>query len=167
VHANSDIDAPSADIRTGTVRAIYVAPSAEAAVVSVDEARVVPGRGLAGDRYFHGVGSFSRWPGEGRAVTLIEEEAVETIKREFGFDLGDGRSRRNIVTAGVVLADFIGKRFRIGEVLVRGAREAAPCRHLERLTSPGVFDAMKGRGGLRVDVIEGGVVRVGDRLQVE
>jgi len=156
-----------ADLRSGTVRAIYVAPAAEAAVVGVDHARIVAGRGLEGDRYFLGVGSFSRWPGEGRALTLIEEEAVEAIRREFGFDLGDGRSRRNIVTAGVVLADFIGKRFRIGEVLVRGAREAAPCRHLERLTFPGVFEAMKGRGGLRVDVIEGGVVRVGDSLRVD
>jgi len=167
VNANSQVDSSCPDLRTGTVRAIYVAPAAEAAAVSVNEARVVPGRGLEGDRYFHGVGSFSRWPGEGRAVTLIEEEAVEAIQREFGFDLGEGRSRRNIITAGVVLADFIGKRFRIGEVLVRGAREAAPCRHLERLTSSGVFDAMKGRGGLRVDVIEGGMVRVGDSLRVE
>jgi MOSC domain-containing protein YiiM len=146
----------------GVVRAIYLAPAAEAAPVAVGEARVVLERGLEGDRYFLGVGSFSRWPGEGRAVTLIEEEVVEAILREHGIDLREGRSRRNIVTGGIVLSELIGKRFRIGEALLRGAREAAPCKHLERLVGPGLFEAMKGRGGLRADVVEGGIVRVGD-----
>ena len=150
----------------GTIRAIYLAPAAAALPVSVAEARVVLGRGLEGDRYFFGAGSFSRWPGEGRAVTLIEEEAVDAIRREHGFDLGNGVHRRNIVTAGIVLADLIGKRFRIGDVLLRGARAAAPCRHLERLTAPGVFDAMTGRGGLRADVVEGGLIRMGDEVTV-
>jgi MOSC domain-containing protein YiiM len=151
----------------GTVRAIYLAPAAGAPAVGVPQATVVAGRGLEGDRYFLGVGSFSRWPGEGRAITLIEEEAIEAIRRENGIGLGDGRSRRNVVTAGVVLADLIGKRFRIGGVLLRGARAAAPCHHLERLTSPGTFDAMKGRGGLRADVVEGGIIAVGDPITIQ
>jgi MOSC domain-containing protein YiiM len=151
----------------GTVRAIYLAPSAGAAPVRVDEARAVAGRGLEGDRYFLGVGSFSRWPGEGRAVTLIEEEVVEAIRSECGIDLGDGRSRRNLVTAGVALAGLVGKKFRIGEALLRGARLAAPCRYLERRVAPGTYDAMKGRGGLRADVLEGSVIRLGDGLMLE
>ena len=149
-----------------TIRAIYLAPESRAPPVPVREARVLPERGLEGDRYFLGAGSFSRWPGEGRAVTLIEQEAIEAIRREHNIDLGGGLHRRNIVTAGAALADLIGKRFRIGEVLLRGARAAAPCRHLERLTAPGVFEAMKGRGGLRADVLEGGLIRVGDAITV-
>ena len=151
----------------GTVRAIYVAAAAGAAPVAVGEARAVAGRGLEGDRYFLGVGSFSRWPGEGRAVTLIEAEAIDAIRAECGIDLGDGRGRRNVVTAGVVLAELVGKRFRMGETLLRGVRLAAPCRYLERRVAPGTFDAMKGRGGLRADVLEGGVIRAGDAVKVE
>jgi hypothetical protein len=52
----------------------------------VGETQVVAGRGLAGDRYHAGVGSFSRWPDSGRAVTLIEQEAIEAILRETGID---------------------------------------------------------------------------------
>ena len=149
-----------------TIHAIYLAPAARAAPVSVTEARILPDRGLEGDRYFLGAGSFSRWPGEGRAVTLIEQEVVDAIRREHDIDIGDGLHRRNIVTAGAVLADLIGKRFRIGTALLRGARAAAPCRHLERLTAAGVFEAMKGRGGLRADVVEAGLIHVGDAIAV-
>lgn len=121
---------------------------------------------MEGDRYCLGVGSFSRWPGEGRAVSLIEAEAIDAIRREAGIELGDGRSRRNIVTAGVALAELVGKQFRIGEALMRGVRPASPCRYLERRTAAGAFDAMKKRGGLRADVVEGGVIRVGDAIDV-
>ena len=151
----------------GTVRSICVAPEAKALPADVREALAVAGRGLEGDRYFLGVGSFSRWAGEGRALTLIEQEAIDAIRREHGIDLGDGRSRRNVVTSGVVLSELIGKRFRIGPVLLRGVRPAAPCAHLERLTAPGLMEAMKGRGGLRADVLEGGVMRVGDQVVVD
>jgi MOSC domain-containing protein YiiM len=150
----------------GIVHAIYVTPSAGAAPASVGGASAVAGRGLEGDRYFLGVGSFSRWPGEGRAVTLIEEEVIEAVRREHGIDLGEGRSRRNIVTLGVVLADLVGKRFRLGGALLRGARLAAPCRYLEKRVAPGTYNAMRGRGGLRADVLEGGPVRVGDAIQI-
>ena len=150
----------------GLIREIYVAPAAGAGVVAVEEGRAVAGRGLEGDRYFLGVGSFSRWPGEGRAVTLIEAEGIEAIRAEHGIDLSSGRSRRNLVTAGVVLAELVGKRFRAGGVLLRGARLALPCRYLERRVGPGTYDAMKGRGGLRADVLEGGVIRVADGIVV-
>ena len=82
-----------------------------------------------------------------------------------GIDLRDGRSRRNIVTTGIRLEDLNGHKFRIGDVVVFGARVCAPCRHLERLVAPGTFDAMTGRGGLRGNVMRGGVIRVGDVIE--
>jgi MOSC domain-containing protein YiiM len=150
----------------GRVREIYLAPAAGAAPSAVAAASAVAGRGLEGDRYFLGVGSFSRWPGEGRAVTLIEQEAIDAIRREQGIELRDGRSRRNFVTTGVVLAELVGRRFRLGGALLRGARLAAPCRYLERRVAPGTYEAMKGRAGLRADVLEGGIIRVGDLVEL-
>ena len=147
------------------VHSIHVTPDAESPVVPVDEVIAVVERGLEGDRYFHGRGSFSRWPGEGRDVTFIELEAVEAILREHGVDLRDGRSRRNIVTSGGSLAALHGKTFRIGGAVVWGARECAPCRHLERLLSAELMESMKGRGGLRGNVRQGGVIRVGDVIE--
>ena len=45
---------------------MYVAEQAKQKPVEVDSARAVAGRGLLGDRYFLGRGSFSHWRGTGR-----------------------------------------------------------------------------------------------------
>ena len=147
------------------IEGIYIAAAAGGPPVAVSEVLVVADRGLEGDRYHAGVGSFSRWPGEGRAVTLIEAEVIEAVLRDWDIDLSAGRSRRNLVTRGVRLSELLGRKFRIGQALLRGTRVAEPCGHLVRLTEPSVFDALKGRGGLRADVLEGGVIRVGDAVE--
>ena len=152
---------------TGTIEQIFVAPAARVAVVRVDAAVAVAGRGLEGDRYFLGVGAFSRWPGEGRQVTLIEAEAVNAVRAETGIDLSDGRHRRNLATRGVRLADLLGRRFHVGTVLLRGQRLCAPCKYLDRLVGAEVYEAMKGRGGLRAEIIQGGVIRPGDAVDPE
>lgn len=151
---------------TAFVEAIYVAPARRVALASVHQAVAVAGRGLEGDRYHAGVGSFSRWPDPGRAVSLIAAEAIEAVLRETGIDLGEGRSRRNLVTRGADLGALVGRTFRVGGVVLRGNRPCQPCAYLERLVGPGTFAALKGRGGLRADVVEGGVIQVGDALVV-
>jgi MOSC domain-containing protein YiiM len=150
----------------GVVGAVYVAADAGEAPVAVERVRAVPGRGLEGDRYFLGCGSFSRWPATGRAVTLIEQEAIDSVRREHALDLGDGRSRRNVVTAGVDLAGLVGRTVRVGTALLRGERKAEPCGYLERRVGLGLVEALKGRGGLRAEVLEEGYIGPGDRIQV-
>ena len=148
----------------GVIEAISIAPTARAGLILVPSAEAVAGRGLVGDRYYLGVGAFSRWPGEGRQITLIEAEAVDAIMSETGIDLSAGRHRRNVVTRGFRLADLFERRFRLGRALLRGQRLCAPCTYLERLVVPGVFAALRGRGGLRAEIIEGGTIAVGDRV---
>ena len=73
-------------------------------------------------------------------------------------------TRRNVVTRGIALNHLVGKRFRVGEVLLQGIRLCEPCDHLESLTRPGVRQALLHRGGLRAQILEGGVIRVGDPI---
>ncbi len=151
---------------SGVVVDIFVATAAGADLRSVREARALVGKGLEGDRYALGVGSFSRWPGSGRALTLIESEVIEDVAATQGLDLRDGRSRRNLVTAGVRVNELVGRRFRIGTALLRGERLAQPCGYLERRIGAGLKEVLRGRGGLRAEVLEEGVIRVGDALEV-
>ena len=148
----------------GRIESIFIAPAAKAPLVAVAEAVAIAARGLEGDRYAVEAGSFSRWPGSGRHLTFIEAEAVEAVLSETGIDVGNGRHRRNLVTRDVRLDDLIGRRFRIGGVLLRGERQCQPCEFLERLTEPGVLEALKGRGGLRAEILEGGAIRAGDAI---
>jgi MOSC domain-containing protein YiiM len=151
---------------SGVVEAIYLAESAGAELVPVTQVRALVGQGLEGDRYARGAGSFSRWPGTGRAVTLIESEVIAEVADRHGLDLAGGRSRRNVVTRGVRLNALVGKRFRIGTVLFRADRLAEPCGYLEKRVGQGLQMVLKGRGGLRADVVEEGEIRVGDAVEV-
>jgi MOSC domain-containing protein YiiM len=142
------------------VEGIYVSEKAKRLPVAVDSARLLAGRGIEGDRYFLGKGSFSHWRGTGRALTLVEAEALEDVGLSFA------AARRNVVTRGVDLNALVGVRFRVGPVECLGRRLCEPCRHLERLEGDGLMRALAGRGGLRADVLVDGVVAVGDPLMV-
>ena len=148
------------------VLSLHIAPSGAAPMQSVTQARAVAGRGLEGDRYFNGLGTYSNNPGTGRHVTLIESEAVEALKRDYDIELSAGLARRNIVTRGVALNHLVGCEMNIGEVILRGTRLCDPCGHLEKLTRQGVLRGLIHRGGLRAEIIMGGLIRVGDPISV-
>lgn len=147
------------DSRAGTVAAILTAALGEAPLSRVEQADAVAGRGLAGDRYFDGRGTFSG-PGEGYELTLVEAEVLDAI------DLPWEQARRNVVTRGIALNSLVGRRFRIGDVECAGRRLAEPCAHLERLTRPGLLRPLVHRGGLRADILEGGAISVGDEVAI-
>ncbi len=149
----------------GTVELIAVSAEAEGAMEAVPSAEAVAGRGLRGDRYERKAGTFSDPKGRGYDLTLVEAEALEDL-RTGGVELAPAGARRNLVVRGVELDALIGQRFRVGEVECFGQRRCEPCAHLERLTRPGVLHGLVHRGGLRADVISGGRIQVGDRVEV-
>lgn len=148
---------------SGRLVAIYLAPEAGAQPQAVESAAARTGRGLEGDRYAAGAGSFSRWPGRGRSLTLISAEAIRDAEAAFDVSLSDGQHRRNVVVEGVSLDWFLGARFRVGEVELEGVRVCAPCKYLVRTTGQAeVFGALVNRGGLRAEILTDGVLRLGD-----
>jgi len=150
---------------TGQLTGIYVAREAKGALEAVPTARVVDGKGIEGDRYGAGAGSFSTWPGGGRHVTLIEEEALEAIARESKLELPAASARRNLTTRGVPLNHLVGRKFRVGAVTLTGIRLCEPCEHMEGLSGvAGVRVALLHRGGLRAEIVSGGEIRVGDAI---
>jgi MOSC domain-containing protein YiiM len=148
----------------GIVVAIQIGRLAEGRLESVPEVRAVPGKGLEGDRYFRGEGSFSRNPGGGRQVTLVASEMLELLQSEHGIALPASETRRNLVTKGVSLNELVDRVFQVGSVRMKGVRLAEPCSHLERLTQPGVIKGLVHRAGLRADILDEGVLRVGDEI---
>jgi MOSC domain-containing protein YiiM len=148
----------------GRVVAIQIGRLAEGRLESVPEVRAVPGKGLEGDRYFRGEGSFSRNPGGGRQVTLVASEMLELLQSEHGIALPASETRRNLVTKGVSLNELVDRVFQVGSVRMKGVRLAEPCDHLERLTQPGVLKGLVHRAGLRADILDEGVLRVGDEI---
>lgn len=146
---------------TGTIESIHIASAAEAPTQSVDQAQAIPGVGLEGDRYAKRQGTFFK-PLPDFELTLIEAEAVEALKRDYGVDITSGEARRNLVTRGVPLNHLVGHEFQIGEVTIRGMRLCEPCDHLQRLTGRPVLQGLRHRGGLRAQILTPGTIHVGD-----
>jgi len=119
----------------------------------VGSVRAFAGCGLEGDRYF-----FPDGAGSGEALTLIEAEALEDV------GLTGAQSRRQVVVRGIRVNDLVGKRFRIGDVECLGVELCEPCRHLQKLTRPGIIKDLIHRGGLRADILSGGTISVGDKV---
>jgi hypothetical protein len=143
----------------GSVAGLLLAAEAEAPLLAVDEALAIAGRGLEGDRYAVGRGTFSG-PGRGYELTLVEAEVLDEI------DLSWEQARRNIVTRDVALNALVGRRFFIGSVECVGRRLAEPCSHLERLARPGLLRPLVHRGGLRADILVGGLIKLGDTVEI-
>jgi MOSC domain-containing protein YiiM len=132
-------------------------------MTSLAEVEAIVGGGLAGDR----IGFYSERPTDpgARELTLIEGEALDRLRSEHGIELRVDEHRRNVTTRGVVLMELLGKRFRIGEVVLEGVKDCPPCEHLEGLTNKQVIRPLLKSGGLRARIVEGGVLRVGDRIE--
>ena len=150
----------------GTVVSIHIAEKAGAPTEQRESVEAIAGRGLQGDRYFDGIASgyWSKHPGAGRQITLIESEAIESLGREKNIAIAPGAARRNLVTRGVPLNHLVGREFQVGEVRLRGTRLCEPCDYLEGLTTKGVLTGLIHRGGLRADIVTGGTIRVGDTI---
>ena len=149
----------------GRVVNIFIAPEAGAPMQAVEAARAVPGKGLEGDRYFDGKGSFSRWPGPHREMTLIAEEGLAAMEEETGIAFPAAASRRNVLVRGIPLNDLVDQTFQVGDVQLRGIRLAQPCKYLARITEEAVLPGLVDRGGLRARILTEGTIRVGDVVE--
>jgi MOSC domain-containing protein YiiM len=154
---------------TGKVLAVFTSADAQAPMETTAAAELEPGRGLVGDRYYRGIGTFSeKLKGKPDSeITLIESEEVERFNKAEGLGLGSGDLRRNIVTTGIRLNDLVGRRFQVGEVVLEGIRLCEPCAHLAKTVASQVLPGLVHRAGLRACIVSGGVVRTGDEIVVE
>ena len=117
---------------TGRLTEIWLTPAAAAPMQRVPTARLLPGRGLEGDRYALGGGTWAQYPDLEKQLTLIDAAAVAAVAAEVGVPLTPGDTRRNLVTTGIDLPSLVGRWFAVGDALLFGVKRCPPCTHLER-----------------------------------
>lgn len=117
----------------------------------------VAGKGIEGDRYF---GFKEDFKGQ---ITFFSDDVADKMESEFGINKFD-RSvmRRNVLIAGVDLNSLIGKRFRLGELVLTGSEECAPCYWMDTAVTEGAHEFLKGNGGLRCRIEKSGTLARGD-----
>lgn len=148
----------------GELVAVHVAPRASAPMQALSAARLVPGVGIAGDRYAERSGTYSKNHHIDRQATLIETETLDALARDHGVEVAPHEHRRNLTTRGVPLNHLVGRYFRVGACVLYGGRLNVPCRYLEDLLGKKVFKPLLNRSGLNCRIIVGGSIRAGDRI---
>jgi MOSC domain-containing protein YiiM len=117
------------------------------------------------------IGTYSPKP-DVREVTLIEQEALDALSRndpplQAGpITLEPRDHRRNLTVIGVPLNHLVGRRFRVGKVILRGGRLNFPCKYLEEILGLPVFLPLYNRSGLNCGIERGGVIRPGDTIEL-
>ncbi|MFW0772906.1 MOSC domain-containing protein [Paenarthrobacter nitroguajacolicus] len=134
--------------------------AADVPTTDAGQAELVAGKGIVGDRFFGKAAHMDA------AVTLFAVEALEAIASELGAGPFDPLlTRRNVVLRGVELAPLLGRDFTIesrGDVVrLKAGRPAHPCAWMDEMLAPGAHKAMRGRGGVRCQVIGGGLLHRG------
>lgn len=133
-------------------------PAGTHETVEVESVECVAGRGLAGDRFFDFKEDY-----RGQITFLAWEVYEELLLLPGAPRLDPGVFRRNAVTRGVDLSEWIGRPFEIQGVHFQGIAECSPCAWMDEAFCPGAMLALKGRGGLRAKVLSDGILRVTGR----
>ena len=149
---------------TGKLLHIHITPAKSQPMQRLQEARLIQGQGIEGDRYALGTGTYSIKPGEDRQITLIEAEMLARVAEDDGHAISVDEHRRNLTVEGVPLQHLVGHQFRVGETVLEGVRINQPCKYLNLMLKRDVYMALWNRSGLNCKVIEGGVIRPGDTL---
>lgn len=148
----------------GQVRWIGVRPSARGAMLELQAVEARREAGLTGDHSRPG-------PRNARQVTLIQWEHLAVIGALLGRSNAEAIRpedlRRNIAISGLNLFSLKGRRFRLGQALLETTGWCQPCARLEERLGPGTFQATRGHGGITARVLQGGIIRLDDRLCVE
>ena len=144
----------------GVVKAICTSRVAGEPMQEMPEALAIADQGLYGDRYATGDGSFNKGNQGNRQVTLMN--AVFFGGSGFQFN----ESRRNLLVEGVELMWLIGREFQIGSACFRGIKYCDPCQRPSRLSGNAMRfqEVFLDRGGLIAEVIETGLIKVGDEV---
>lgn len=150
--------------QTGQVRWIGVRPQSRSAMLELDAVEARREAGLTGDHARPG-------PRNARQVTLIQWEHLAVISSLLGRPAEQPilpqDLRRNLVISGINLFSLKGRRFRVGQAILETTGWCQPCARLEQNLGLGTFQAVRGHGGITARVIQSGIIRLCDSLQVE
>ena len=128
---------------------------------------LVQGKGIKDEpRYFGRISRSSGKPSR-RQVTLIEREQIAEHAATLGLErIPPGAVRSNIETSGINLIALIGKEIQIGtaKLLLYAPRD--PCEQMDAMCQGLREQMMNNRQGVLAEVLHGGIVKVGDRIEI-
>ena len=141
-------------MQQGSITNIHIARKRGTPSDPVQEATVISGMGLEGDR--------SCRESNVRQVLFMDKETLDEFKLE------PGQIKENITTTGLDISQSRpGQIFFVGdEVTMEIVGECEPCGMMDAIR-PGLRKEIYGRRGILATVINGGPIKVGDPIRIE
>ena len=143
---------------------IYVSPAKGEDMLSVQQATAFTQRGIEGDRYWADKGQWIKT--DGCQLTLITSYEVARVQRRFKGNWSPGLHRRNLEISGIKPKQLLKRHLRIGEALCLVNKPRPPCLYIDRLVGNGMAKALGKDAGFCLEIVEGGVMRVGDPVEI-
>jgi MOSC domain-containing protein YiiM len=123
-------------------------------MIEVPVIECVAGRGIRGDRYFDFKNDYKG------QITFFSADVFDELCSALRIqECSPAVARRNVITRGMDLNEFIGQDFEIERVCFYGMEECRPCYWMDRAIAPGAHEFLKGRGGLRAKILCDGKLR--------
>jgi len=137
---------------------LAIRPASRAPMQCVAASDASVGGSLAGD---HGSNRH-------RGITLLASGAWQDACDDLGAELPWHARRANVLLEIDSLSALIGRRLRLGELLLHIHRETTPCGRMDEVL-PGLCRALCDdcRGGVCGEILRGGTLRVGDIVTLE
>ncbi len=135
-----------------TIVNLHIAAAHREPMQSQASVRAVTGLGLEGDHHARADSA--------RQVLLMDEETLTAL------GLSAGHVRENITTRGIELKTLVvGARLRAGAAVLEITKSCAPCELIEDIRE-GLRAQMEGQRGMLARVVEGGILKIGDTIEV-
>jgi MOSC domain-containing protein YiiM len=140
----------------GRVERLWVKRAHRGAMDARESIELVAGGGVQG----------SADRGGRRQVTLRERGVWDALMRDLGRDAGPETRRANVLVSGIDLRASRGRVLRLGGTRIRIGGEVKPCERMEEAVA-GLRAAMypEWRGGAFGQILDGGIVAVGDSVE--
>jgi len=140
-----------------TVTAVCVSEIKGVIKKPVDEITVRENYGIEGDAHA------GEWH---RQVSLLADESVDKLRVKMP-ELPAGVFAENILTQGIVLSELtIGTRLRVGGALLEVTQIGKECHNDGCAIKRQTGDCVMPREGIFAAVVEGGVIKPGDVIEV-
>lgn len=150
-----------------SIRHCYISPghnffghhgesAGEHPMLESDHIECLAGRGIQGDRFldykpdYKGQITFFSWE---NLREMWDSLAIPSAARDAS------ATRRNIITEGADLDEWIGQEFTLQGIRFLGTEECKPCYWMNGAIHPEAEAWMKGRGGLRAKILTDGILR--------
>ena len=148
------------------LHAIIIGKKAKENLQYIDSIQAVKGKGLEGDRYFYGEGTFNKpqLSQHVREISILPYETLNQCNIRLDETLDFLDLRRNLIIKNFDIEQLQGKVFTIGTAQFRIVRTCPPCRYLSRLLDVDIMKGLKYIGGYRASIIQSGIISVNDEI---